>query len=641
MFYNWVMNKERRMPMNTRKVLSAVTASAVLTGALSGCALLGGKDKAAVTDTVTGYIDFIMAGKYNKSAKLVEDEEDYFANEGIDEVTAGILDAVWDSAEYEIGEVEVEKDHAAAEAVFSLPDLQEIADDGLTYDDFIAAIEDIDEVTEETFSFDLTKDGDEWLIEGDSTEDFYDFLTGYIGDIEFAGLSEATAVSAVDEFISYLAGGDLDSALLLGGEDPSSLVYSPDILAALGENYGSLGDCIQSYFSQLTYESEVTASDDESITVTVTGTAPDPAEILEERFNDPAVMTPIMADFYYNLVNDSDDQSFISSIAELYEIVNEAVNEAEPGPYTGTFVVSENDDGTLRVIPQPDVMQVIETGNVGFDNEEITQAAFELLLEQGRITQAQYNEYMGYDDGDRVPDTGYNYAVNPLETGDDFYTANLYLSSGSIQFVVVTWDYYGPGDTFEYELTGPDGSTISSTYEISGSSEDHIYIDYPCEDDPSGTYELRIYDEGSSTSVLAVIDYIIVNNDGSVTPDQLPLTGDSGEFVEFSSDCYSFVFNDSEGNNIYPQDGDEFDEASINFTVRTWDYYADGETMDCAIFRDGELVGNLSEEADPSATDTFYFNYAPSNLQDGDYAFVLFDVNADSVYGIAYATVGN
>ncbi len=627
--------------MNTRKVLSIVTASAVLTGALSGCALLGGKDKAAVTDTVTGYIDFIMAGKYNKSAKLVEDEEDYFANEGIDEVTAGILDAVWDAASYEIGEVEVKNDSAAAEAVFSLPDLQGIADDGLTYDDFIAAIEDIDEVTEETFSFDLTKDGDEWLIEGDSTEDFYDFLTGYIGDIEFAGLSEATAVSAVDEFISYLAGGDLDSALLLGGEDPSSLGYSQDILAALGENYGSLGDCIQSYFSQLAYESEVTASDDESITVTVTGTAPDPAEILEERFNDPAVMAPIMADFYYNLINDSDDQSFISSVAELYEIVNEAVNEAEPGPYTGTFVVSENDDGTLRVMPQSDVMQVIETGNVGFDDEEITQAAFELLLEQGRITQAQYNEYMGYDDGDHVPDTGYNYAVNPLETGDDFYTANLYLSSGSIQFVVVTWDYYGSGDTFEYELTGPDGSTISSTYEISGSSEDHIYIDYPCEDDPSGTYELTIYDEGSSTSVLAVIDYIIVNNDGSVTPDQLPLTGDSGEFVEFSSDCYSFVFNDSEGNYIYPEDGDELDEASINFTVRTWDYYADGETMDCAIFRDGELVGNLSEESDPSATDTFYFNYAPQDLQDGDYAFVLFDVNADSVYGIAYATVGN
>lgn len=630
--------------MNTRKVLSVVTASALLTGALSGCALFG-KDKAAVTDATTAYIDCIMAGKYNKSAKLVTDEEDYFADGQIDEVTAGILEAVWEVTEYEIGEVEVKKDSATAEAIFTFPDLQEIAGDGLTYDDFIAAIADIDEDTEETFSFDLSKDGDEWLIEGDSTEDFYDFLTGYIGDIEFAGLSNASAIAIVDEFMSYLAAGDLASAIELTGDDPDDIAGFDEVTEVLGEDYGILGDCIQSYFSQITYESEVTSSDDESITVTVNGTAPDPSEILEARLNDPDVMVPVIADIYYTFMNESGDSNIITAMAQLYEILNESINmavgEETYGPYTGTFVVSENEDGTLLVEPQSDIMEVLEVSSFGLENEEMTQDAIELLLEQGRITQEQYNEYMGYDDGDIVPNADYNYAVNEIETGSDFYSANLYFNPGSIRFTVVTWDYYGQGDTFEYELTCPDGSTISDTYAMTGNSEDHIYIEYPYEDDPSGTYELTIYDEGSSSSVLAVIDYIIVSNDGSVTPDQLPLEGVSGAFVEFSSDCYTFVFTDSEGSYISPLDGDEFDEESINFTVRTWDYYGNGESMDCAVFRDGNLIANMSVEADSSATDTFYFNYAPQDLQDGDYAFVLFDVNADSVYGIAYATVGN
>ena len=168
-------------------------------------------------------------------------------------------------------------------------------------------------------------------------------------------------------------------------------------------------------------------------------------------------------------------------------------------------------------------------------------------------------------------------------------------------------------------------------------SEDHIYIEVPT-NYPTGTYELTIYDEGSNTSVLAVIDYIIVSNDGSVTPDQLPLTGATGSVLEFSDDCYSFHFEDENGNYLFPEDGDDVGDEII-FVARTWAYYPEGEQMECAVFRDGDLIGNLAETSLSNATDTFVFTYAPDDLAPGDYAFVMFDVDADSVYSIAYITV--
>ena len=64
--------------MNTKKFVSMVTAASLFTLSLSGCSLLGGKDKAAIEETATSYIGYIMSGKLNKSAALVVDEEDYF-----------------------------------------------------------------------------------------------------------------------------------------------------------------------------------------------------------------------------------------------------------------------------------------------------------------------------------------------------------------------------------------------------------------------------------------------------------------------------------------------------------------------------------------------------------------------------------
>ena len=49
--------------MNTKKIVGVVTAASVLMVSFGGCALLGGKDKQAVTDTASSYIDAVNGGK--------------------------------------------------------------------------------------------------------------------------------------------------------------------------------------------------------------------------------------------------------------------------------------------------------------------------------------------------------------------------------------------------------------------------------------------------------------------------------------------------------------------------------------------------------------------------------------------------
>ncbi len=618
--------------MNTRKTISIITASALLMGSVSGCSLFG-KDKKLVTETLTSYIEAIQEAKYKNSKKYVVDEEDYFQENELDEVTAGILAAAWDLSTFEVAEVETDKESATAEVVFTLPDLESISGDDLTYEEFVDAIADIEDTVTESVDFELSKDGDAWLIEADSTEDFYNFLTDLTKDLEFAGLSNATAIAAVDQFIDYLAAGDLQSAIAMSSDSDGS----DEILSDLGDSEEILTECLQSFWSRVEYVPEVTASDDSSITVTISGTAPDTDAALIQHFSNTDELAPIFADYFEGMINGDANYDYTSYMYSMYEIVTQAVNESDLGDYQGTFIVTADDDGNLFVDPQNDVMSEISIYDLDIDNDAIMTAALDLLLEQGRITQSDYNLYMGISDPGASASSAFNTSSVIDYEGDDYYSNFCYAYDDHVELGVVTWAYYDQGSTFEYEIVMNNSSTVSGTYVMPNDSEDHIYIDVPT-DSPAGTYELTIYDEGSSSSVLAVITYIIVSNDGSVTPDQLPLTGPTGRTLDFSDDCYSFHFENEDGEYIYPDEGDEV-EGEIRFVARTWAYYSNGEQMECAIFLDGELIGNLAVQSESGATDTFVFTYAPDDLESGDYAFVMFDVGADSVYSIAYVTV--
>ena len=134
--------------MNTKKFVSLVTATSVLAVSFAGCSLLGGKDKAAIEEVATSYIDYIKDGKLNKSAALVVDEEDYFQENAFPVQQEDLLSVVLASTEFTVENIEVKKDSGSADIVFTMPDLDSIADEGYSFDEFLDAIEEIDETVE-------------------------------------------------------------------------------------------------------------------------------------------------------------------------------------------------------------------------------------------------------------------------------------------------------------------------------------------------------------------------------------------------------------------------------------------------------------------------------------------------------------
>ena len=544
--------------MEIKKTVSLVTASALLLGSLSGCSLLGGKDKAAVGEAVTGYIEAIQKGKLNNSKKFVVDEEDYFQENELDGTTAGILDAVWSVSEFEIGDVEIKNDSATVEVEFTLPDLESIADEGYSYDEFIDAIADIDDTVEETFEFELSKDGDDWLIEGDSTEDFYNFLTGLTEDLEFSGLSESAALEAVDTFIGYLASGSVYNAVSMSNSFEEVM---NGYAASFGEDQidGTVGAIMAVYFSNLDYELEVTETTEDSMTVTVTGTAPDAETAVNEIVNDPEALAPVVADYIEAVLNGTLDEDVL--MGELFDVVASAIFDAPLIPYSSYAVVTVDDEGNYLVDPDSEFMATFEFP--GFmDSSEVIPIAMDLLLEQGRITQEQYDELMG-----DTPVSG-DYDVTDLvvSEGDDFYNYNVFVTDDMVSVHVQTWDYYDAGDRFGYQVIVNGSSVVSGEYVIPTDNCDMIYIDIPAEySGPYGNYVITVFDEGVTTSTELCTIEVIVLEQGAPIMDHsvsIEIEQEGDDYYSCHSECI----------------GDE-----IDIYVTTWDYYDAGTEFNYVI----------------------------------------------------------
>ena len=611
--------------MTARKALSTVTASALLLGSLSGCSLMGGKDKKAAGEAVTSYVEAISKAKYGTSKKYVIDEEDYFLEHEFDGTTSGILEALWSATEYELGDIEINKNSATVEVEFTMPDLESIADEGYSYDEFVDAIGDIDDMTEETFEFELSKEDDEWLIEPDSTQDFFTFFIDLTADLEFSGLSEAGAMEAVDTFIAYLAEGDLAGAEAMNA---NAAGYEP--VYDDGDAYDELmGNLMAAYFSNLDYVLEVTETTDDSITVAITGTAPDADSAVTAASNDPDIMAPIVADYIEGTLNGTGSNDDLE--AEIFVIVANAINSAELIPYSSFAVVTADEDGNLLVRPDPSFVPTFDFPD--YMSASAVPAALDLLLEQGRITPQQYAELTG-----NTNFSDYDVSDVLVIEGDDYYNHYVYVSDSSVELDVQTWDYYSAGDVFSYYVVVNDSDIYTGEYEMPSNNCDMIEIEIPVSaSGPYGDYIVTVYDEGTNvSSVLATIEIIVLGEGAPVSVG----TGESMTYIEVSEDVYAFHFVD--GNGSWIEDPITLDTGwgSIDFYTITYDYYDAGSRMDCDVYLDGEYIDSMSEVSAHDNNDTFVFYYEPAaGLDSGDYTFVLYDVDSSSVYAVAYVTV--
>ena len=625
--------------MNTKKFVSAVTAASVLALSFTGCSLLGGKDKAAIEEVATSYIDYIKDGKLNKSADLVVDEEDYFQENAFPVQQEDLLSAVLASTEFTVENIEVKKDSGSADIVFTMPDLDSIADEGYSFEEFLDAVGDIDDTVEETVEFEFSKDGEDWLIEGDSTEDLYNFFLGIGEGIEFSGLSESAALEAVDTFMAYLAQGDVNGVLSMSPEGADIFDSLDDFTEALGSDNTVISNLFSSYFSQVDYESSISSVSEDAIVVSLTGTAPDAEPAITAAVQDHNVIVPIYADYIESLVSGNYDT--VALTGEILDAVSTAVAQTTlTTAYNASVTVTADDDGNLYCDPTEDgsFFYDFEFPEVA-DSSELMVEALDLLLEQGRISQSDYNSFMTSLGG--TPAAGdYDVTEVPVIEGDDLYSYDYTVADDMIYVNVRTWAYYNTGDTFGYDVEINGEDAFSGHYEMPDDYDDMIYITIPVDDPagPSGSYVVTVYDEGSTSSVLIKLELVVITEGAPVPAGSAPVFGESMSYGNEGDDFYTFHFTD--GNGEYFTDSEyPSNRGAVDFFVMTWAYYDVGTGVDCDVYCDGEYVDTITAFNRAGATDTFEFSYEPSRLEDGDYVFRIHDVEGNGILCDAYCTV--
>ena len=625
--------------MNTKKFVSAVTAASVLALSFTGCSLLGGKDKAAIEEVATSYIDYIKDGKLNKSADLVVDEEDYFQENAFPVQQEDLLSAVLASTEFTVENIEVKKDSGSADIVFTMPDLDSIADEGYSFEEFLDAVGDIDDTVEETVEFEFSKDGEDWLIEGDSTEDLYNFFLGIGEGIEFSGLSESAALEAVDTFMAYLAQGDVNGVLSMSPEGADIFDSLDDFTEALGSDNTVMSTLFSSYFSQVDYESSISSVSEDAIVVSLTGTAPDAEPAITAAVQDHNVIVPIYADYIESLVSGNYDT--VALTGEILDAVSTAVAQTTlTTAYNASVTVTADDDGNLYCDPTEDgsFFYDFEFPEVA-DSSELMVEALDLLLEQGRISQSDYNSFMTSMGG--TPAAGdYDVTEVPVIEGDDLYSYDYTVADDMIYVNVRTWAYYNTGDTFGYDVEINGEDAFSGHYEMPDDYDDMIYITIPVDDPagPSGSYVVTVYDEGSTSSVLIKLELVVITEGAPVPAGSAPVFGESMSYGNEGDDFYTFHFTD--GNGEYFTDSEyPSNRGAVDFFVMTWAYYDVGTGVDCDVYCDGEYVDTITAFNRAGATDTFEFSYEPSRLEDGDYVFRIHDVEGNGILCDAYCTV--
>ena len=625
--------------MNTKKFVSAVTAASVLALSFTGCSLLGGKDKAAIEEVATSYIDYIKDGKLNKSADLVVDEEDYFQENAFPVQQEDLLSAVLASTEFTVENIEVKKDSGSADIVFTMPDLDSIADEGYSFEEFLDAVGDIDDTVEETVEFEFSKDGEDWLIEGDSTEDLYNFFLSIGEGIEFSGLSESAALEAVDTFMAYLAQGDVNGVLSMSPEGADIFDSLDDFTEALGSDNTVISNLFSSYFSQVDYESSISSVSEDAIVVSLTGTAPDAEPAITAAVQDHNVIVPIYADYIESLVSGNYDT--VALTGEILDAVSTAVAQTTlTTAYNASVTVTADDDGNLYCDPTEDgsFFYDFEFPEVA-DSSELMVEALDLLLEQGRISQSDYNSFMTSLGG--TPAAGdYDVTEVPVIEGDDLYSYDYTVADDMIYVNVRTWAYYNTGDTFGYDVEINGEDAFSGHYEMPDDYDDMIYITIPVDDPagPSGSYVVTVYDEGSTSSVLIKLELVVITEGAPVPAGSAPVFGESMSYGNEGDDFYTFHFTD--GNGEYFTDSEyPSNRGAVDFFVMTWAYYDVGTGVDCDVYCDGEYVDTITAFNRAGATDTFEFSYEPSRLEDGDYVFRIHDVEGNGILCDAYCTV--
>ena len=397
------------MARRSVRTVSILLASCMAASLFTGCDLRWGKKKDQ-QEAVEAYLSACFEFDYRKAASLVNDKDDAFQEVVLESPQRDICELVLSRAQFEV--VNVDNDRALVK--LTMPDIDRALKrenvPALEVEDLEDIIDDSDKLLEEEFEFDFIKDGKEWLIDPESTEDFAEFVSE-IG-LEIApklGLG-TRAEDFFNALMTYLAEGNIAAAY--------DLLYSGYGMSGGGGYFGTdINDLLQEFyvaiFTRIDYETEVTNCTDSYVTLEVTGTRVDFASaIADVSANNAEISVPYIKQMmllYVAAGRVRDDlysyQNYFATEDFFYEYLQNIIDFyaacAEAGdvePFTAEVRIDIGEDGSFSFDGDPvnDVVGDIGNPEYAFADEFYDQALDELLA-SGEITEEEYEELLEVD----------------------------------------------------------------------------------------------------------------------------------------------------------------------------------------------------------------------------------------------------
>jgi len=478
----------------------------------------GGSDASkAIKKVVESYLDDIQSGTFTKDeyASDYADDTPFADLSFADDAVKEIMDKGLEQMTYKITDAEgtVKDEEGTCDVTVTAVDVEQVLSDlgadGMDADTLMSAITDKDAPTKDNkITLDLTYDADnkDWLVSdsGPLSEILGDPYTEITYKPDYGD-----PVETLDTFMTALTEADADTIALLC----PTYAFS-DFFAADDEDSMAF---MHSYYENATYELNGDPTfDGDNANVNVTLTTPDISAIVNDMANDAEFLGDAMKPYLLAVIQGGDTDAAIAEISSAYfteAIARMSASDSPTVTSDSVFVLTPDADAETWVMYEiPEVLYGVNSEPNETSDEVYTNAtirALEMLLADGSIDQATYDEYMSYfGAGSSLPTEGatdpnidstavlndinsywwYDYTFSSV-TSYETYTY-------SIDFQIVfnsSWE----GLTIYYDFYNENGTVLcKSSSDTLWTDENSMYASYAMEDSsliPADTYRVVLY----------------------------------------------------------------------------------------------------------------------------------------------------
>lgn len=401
---------------------------------MAGCGNTRASAK-AVEQIITDYLSLAGENKIKDAKNLVEGEVDVITSATSELISDEIevYCAIASMTSYETIDVNASERTAVGEANINLIIPEVNNNNYSSVEEIIGAINK-DNTKSYELSLQFTFDEEKWYITEDSARKIVDTIIEVITNGDVSAIRKDMIIGLTDDFFECLANDDVVGAY-------SYTINSYDI--PMDNYYGSA--VFAHYYSNMECEMEVTSVSDSAATVTLIGTAPDYLGATYDLQMNSSLTTILEESILAQIEGGSRADRDLAIIRAISGIVVKGmlkrgtveieVNVTFAVDENGTYLIS-NADEVLPVIPSVDFDEIDSASRTRLSN-----MALNNLLEDGRITQAQYNDYMnqyfGYDQIISTVDGLVNSGISgDLETFNS-YAEDLHDTSSDMQIAML------------------------------------------------------------------------------------------------------------------------------------------------------------------------------------------------------------